>query len=300
MDRFAVFVDAGYLLAEGGKLCCGSWKRSDLTIDPREASRVIEDRANKRCDVPLLRIYWYDGARGGNPTGLHSEIAALPNVKLRLGRTDARGKQKGVDALIYRDLMTLARERAISDAFLLAGDEDLREGVKAAQDVGVRVNLVGVDSTQGGRNQSRELVNEADELLILTKEDISPFIECSPAVGQLSGKDSHPKLSGQRVDTGGETNDEDEISRNDLMPVAQVAASGFAAQWLSTASEDDIELLLGAEHSIPQPIENQLRAAVEKEIGGSWDEHERLRRAARGAFGLRVQQWASSRGEDEN
>lgn len=46
----------------------------------------------------------------------------LPYVKVRLGRL-IRGEQKGVDALIYRDLMTLARERAITCAYLLSGEQ---------------------------------------------------------------------------------------------------------------------------------------------------------------------------------
>ena len=45
-----------------------------------------------------------------------------------------------------------------SDFFLLAGDEDLREGVKEAQDQGVRVTLIGVSPVPGTRNQSPELV----------------------------------------------------------------------------------------------------------------------------------------------
>ena len=80
----------------------------------------------------------------------------MPNVKLRLGRINAKNQQKGVDALIYRDLTTLARERAICDAFLLAGDEDLREGVKAAQDMGVRVTLIGIDQNEPLRHTARE------------------------------------------------------------------------------------------------------------------------------------------------
>ena len=90
-------------------------------------------------------------------------------MKLRLGRLNTNNQQKGVDALIYRDLMTLASERAVTDAFLISGDEDLREGVKAAQDRGVRVVLVGIETTSGF-NQSRQgFVSEADELITLTK-----------------------------------------------------------------------------------------------------------------------------------
>ena len=68
-------------------------------------------------------------------------IAGLPRVKLRLGRLVARKggvEQKGVDSLIVHDLITLVHERAAATMFLLAGDEDLREGVAAAQHLGVQ------------------------------------------------------------------------------------------------------------------------------------------------------------------
>lgn len=72
--------------------------------------------------------------------------------------------------------MTLARERAVSDAFLVSGDEDLREGVRVAQDMGVRVTLLGIASVGQAFNQSRDLVHEADEVVELTKSQLAPFI----------------------------------------------------------------------------------------------------------------------------
>jgi uncharacterized LabA/DUF88 family protein len=62
--------------------------------------------------------------------------------------------------------MTLARERAIAEAFLLSGDEDLREGVTAAQDQGVRVTVVGIQPVSQHHNQSRELIQEADQVAL--------------------------------------------------------------------------------------------------------------------------------------
>ena len=45
-------------------------------------------------------------------------------------------------------------------------DEDLREGVKAAQDRGVRVTLIGIPAPSGF-NQSEELCWEVDDQLTL-------------------------------------------------------------------------------------------------------------------------------------
>ena len=122
-------------------------------------------------------------------------FAALPNVKLRLGRINVQGQQKGVDALIYRDLMTLSHERAIADAFLLSGDEDLREGVRTAQDQGVRVTVIGIATREESCNQSRELMYEADEVVTLTRDDIGPFFtpvtRPAPAAIQTDGTARH-------------------------------------------------------------------------------------------------------------
>lgn len=57
-------------------------------------------------------------------------------------------------------MITLARNRAMSDAVLLAGDEDLRVGVQQAQEFGVRVHLVGIRPARG--SQSTFLLQEAD------------------------------------------------------------------------------------------------------------------------------------------
>ena len=171
MDRCAVFVDAGYLYAEGGKLVGIGPSRRKVRLNALRASEFLAGLATEACHLPALRTYWYDGARERIPTAEHHAIADLPNVKLRLGRLNHRNQQKGVDALIYHDLMTLALERAISDAFLLSGDEDLREGVRAAQEIGIRVTLMGIPTPSGTRNQSRDLAREADEVIMLTKGD---------------------------------------------------------------------------------------------------------------------------------
>ena len=169
MDKSAIFVDAGYLLAAGGRLTCGTTSRAAFKCDYVGLTTKLASwvRAHNGGQLTCLRTYWYDGATNAVPTPDHEQIGGLPYVKVRLGRL-IRGEQKGVDALIYRDLMTLARERAISCAYLLSGDEDLREGVVAAQDMGVQVVLLGIPAST--TNQSAALIRESDEHVILPKE----------------------------------------------------------------------------------------------------------------------------------
>lgn len=158
MDRCGIFVDAGYLIAEGVKSYVSpAARRGDVEVVYQTLVERLCDRARKDCGLPVLRVYWYDGAVDGVPTTDQQAISALPDVKLRLGRLSG-GRQKGVDSLMYRDLSVLARERAIVTAYLLAGDEDLRQGVSSAQELGIHVTLWGI----GTVNQARTLMAEAD------------------------------------------------------------------------------------------------------------------------------------------
>ena len=184
MDRCADFVDAGYLFPYDGLLCHNTRKRGELALDEVQLLSWLCREAQAHSKVEVLRTYWYDGARSGIPTESQKSIAARPGVKLRLGRVNGAGQQKGVDALIYRDLITLAAERAITYAYLLSGDEDLREGVKAAQDRGVRVTLIGIPAPSGF-NQSEELCWEVDDQLTLYKSDLSGFLQLTPLDAEL-------------------------------------------------------------------------------------------------------------------
>ncbi len=71
-----------------------------------------------------------------------------------------------MDALIYRDVMSLARERAVERIYLFSGDEDLLEGVRDAQDMGVSVVLVAIAQGDGSLpTVARSLRREVDDVL---------------------------------------------------------------------------------------------------------------------------------------
>ena len=129
MDRVAVFVDAGYLFAQGSALLAGKrLSRSEVSLDHEAVIKALTDFACKVSGLPLLRIYWYDGTSTG-PTAQHLTLAHQADVKVRLGFVNSVGEQKGVDSLIVTDMINLARNRAVADAVLMSGDEDLRAGV---------------------------------------------------------------------------------------------------------------------------------------------------------------------------
>jgi len=176
MERVAVFVDAGHLFAAGSALLRSSPpKRNEIALDVEAAAAYFAATALAMTQLPLLRIYWYDGAL---PVGLTTDqqlLAAAPNVKLRLGVVNCHGEQKGVDARIITDLVALARDRAMADAVLVGGDEDLRIGIELAQERGVRVHLLSVANANASINLRRE-ADTVSELIA------SLFVQCFPFV----------------------------------------------------------------------------------------------------------------------
>ncbi len=179
MQRTAIFIDAGYVYSAGGLLCINSGKRALVGCVFDKLIDHLSQVAVASSGLPLLRGYWYDGSWGSIPTFEQSLIAELSNVKLRLGHLGMVGGrviQKGVDTILATDLMTLAQERAISTAFLVTGDEDIRPAVKAVQRLGVRVSLIGIEGrTPYEFTQGVKLVSEADENVMLDKATLQPF-----------------------------------------------------------------------------------------------------------------------------
>jgi hypothetical protein len=165
VDRYAIFVDVGYVVASVAELLAGSAERHLVSCDYGQLVRSLVDDAGRDSGMPLLRTYWYDASLSGQPEHDQNTVADLPGVRLRLGRL-VRGEQKGVDSRIVRDLIVLAHDRAMAAAYVAAGDEDICEGVAEAQDHGVRVTLLGVP----GVNQSRLLMQQADEHRVLAEE----------------------------------------------------------------------------------------------------------------------------------
>lgn len=190
MDRFAVFVDAGYLIGGGGLLCLGSRKRDQFDVDYAGLAAALERYGTEQTGLPHLRTYWYDAATNATPAPWHITVARLSGVKLRLGRLTEYG-QKGVDSLLVRDLITLATNRALATGILISGDEDLREGVREAQELGVRMHVVGVE--QSGIADA--LGQEADVVDHLHRELLAPYFIArstqvdARAVGRAFGED---------------------------------------------------------------------------------------------------------------
>ncbi|MCY3827689.1 MAG: NYN domain-containing protein [Rhodospirillaceae bacterium] len=180
--QIAVFVDAGYLYAQGSALLTGQKQRREtIRLSVKDVlKRLAEEAEQAAPGTRLLRIYWYDGLpRANRPTPEQNEISYASDVKLRLGMVNNQGQQKGVDSLIVTDLIELARNRAISDALILSGDEDIRIGVQVAQTFGVRLHLLGIKPASA--SQSPDLIQESDTHREWDKRTVSQWMEVNAA-----------------------------------------------------------------------------------------------------------------------
>jgi hypothetical protein len=156
--------------------------------------------------LDALRLYWYDASRDGIPTEPQKQIALTSGVKIRLGRISFNGEQKGVDLKIGLDLVNAARNRAASVAYLVSGGDDLAEAVEAAQELGMRVVLVGIENVDhrlGVLSVAEDIALRADAVLplpgLLVDETFARAIQQPPAAAAVApAPDSGPPASGPR------------------------------------------------------------------------------------------------------
>lgn len=182
MDRYAVFLDAGYFFAAGAHAVTGQQKTPRKQISLKSPGKAVESLcsiASKQTGLQLLRLYWYDAAAGSRPSLEQSNLAMLPGVKLRLGVLNNIGEQKGVDSLIVTDLIELARNKGISDAVIVSGDEDLRVAVQVVQSFGVRAHLLAAGDPKN--NVSASLQMECDSVDSLPDNWFSEHLVVTPA-----------------------------------------------------------------------------------------------------------------------
>ena len=96
--QIAVFVDAGYVYAQGSTLLKGQKLRREA-IRLAEAQVLEQLAQTARAVAPnsrLLRIYWYDGLLRSNRPSLEQDlIGQSPDVKLRSVLSTAEGSKKG-------------------------------------------------------------------------------------------------------------------------------------------------------------------------------------------------------------
>ena len=141
MDRCALFVDAGYALADGALAVHGTRHRDSVTWDYAGLLKLFAGLSRDRTGLPVLRCYWYEATDDSRRTAEHDALADIPGLKLRLGKVRP-GRREGVETEIRRDLTALARNKAVSDVIIVSAEEDLAQVISDVQDQGLRVALV--------------------------------------------------------------------------------------------------------------------------------------------------------------
>src|SRR5690606_23798629 len=182
VDRCALFVDAGYLLADAAMAVHGTRHRESVSWDYPGLLQLISGLARERTGLPLLRCYWYEATIEGRRTPDHDVLADIPGLKLRLSRIRP-GRREGVDARAHRDLMTLARNNAICAAGVVSGDEDLTQVICDAQDLGVRLTVVHI-AAEGSWAASRSLRQECDDLIELSAGNLRSYVSLVSGVAE--------------------------------------------------------------------------------------------------------------------
>ncbi len=199
MAQFAAFIDYGFLDAAGATAL--SVKKRAIKPNARGCIEWLRSIGEQLPAKPtFLRAYWYDAAfdpadpRYPGQRRYFDAIGSTPGISLRLGHLRERPppwhyplkktlerfdvdieefekhfpfrpemSQKGVDTLITLDMVRLAQRRAYDIGILIAGDRDLAEPVRAAQDEGRRI-ILAVPHQAGVAPELRQL---ADDVLTL-------------------------------------------------------------------------------------------------------------------------------------
>src|SRR5262245_33771140 len=177
----------------------GTRNRDSVSWDYASVLRVLKNVARDHTGLPLLRCYWYEATVDGRRSAEHETVADLPGVKLRLGRMRP-GHREGVESEIHRDLTTLARNRAISDALVVSAEEDLAQVIAEVQDLGIRVVLVHIGAP--GWTASAVLRQECDDIVEIGEAHLRPSVELVVGAEPVSEEERRAAYAGRAPANG--------------------------------------------------------------------------------------------------
>src|ERR1700759_1394711 len=175
VGRCALFVDASYGLGDGARAVQGPRRAESVSWDYEGLLQLLSSRARDRSGLPVLRCYWYEATVDGRRTAEQDTLADVPGIKLRVAKIRP-GRREGVETEIHRDLTTLARNNAISDALVVSAEEDLAQVIADVQDLGMRVTLVHI-AVDGNWTISRTLRQESDDIIEISGDHLRPYVE---------------------------------------------------------------------------------------------------------------------------
>ncbi|WP_422758857.1 NYN domain-containing protein [Paenarthrobacter sp. C1] len=321
VSQRAIFVDAGFLLAIGGTQVVGTSLRSAFRVDYQKLIEGILNCTEAHSGIDVLRTYWYDASKDALFTDQHKQIGLLPGVKVRLGRISFNGEQKGVDLKLGLDLVGVARNRAASVAYLVSGDDDLAEAVEEAQDLGMKVVLVGVaDSGHrlGVMSVAEHLALRVDSIITLPAELIASCFtrivqeaprpaaalpaatpghlpRPVPKPGIPMGKPSSPSRPAPHLGVRYQSSEPSLvyssggsgtsiITEESPLDVAQEVGESVASSWYGSITQGELNELLADRPILPVEIDRVLLKDCAQRIGEYKTDLQGVRKALRLAF----------------
>ncbi|HYK33275.1 MAG TPA: hypothetical protein VEV63_15000 [Streptosporangiaceae bacterium] len=189
MDRCALFVDAGYALADGAMAVHGTRRRDSVSWDHAGLLKLLAGLARDRTGLPVLRCYWYETAAEGRRTAEHDALAEMPGLKLRLVNA-LPGRREGIESQLRRDLVTLAKSGAISDAFIASANEHIAEIVAEVQDLGLRVVILHIASDSGW-TIPLPLRQECDDIVEISSVHLRSYVDLIKGVESVGTDESY-------------------------------------------------------------------------------------------------------------
>jgi hypothetical protein len=153
----------------------GTRRGESVSWDYEGLLQLLSSLARERSGLPVLRCYWYEATVDGRRTAEQDALADVPGIKLRVAKIRP-GRREGVETEIHRDLTTLARNNAISDALVVSAEEDLAQVIADVQDLGMRVTLVHI-AVDGNWTISRSLRQESDDIIEIGGDHLRPYVE---------------------------------------------------------------------------------------------------------------------------
>ena len=153
----------------------GTRRADSVSWDYEGLLQLLSSLARERSGLPVLRCYWYEATVDGRRTAEQDALADVPGIKLRVAKIRP-GRREGVETEIHRDLTTLARNNAISDALVVSAEEDLAQVIADVQDLGMRVTLVHI-AVDGNWTISRALRQESDDIIEISGDHLRPYVE---------------------------------------------------------------------------------------------------------------------------
>ncbi len=166
----------------------GTRRGESVSWDYEGLLQLLSSLARERSGLPVLRCYWYEATVDGRRTAEQDALADVPGVKLRVAKIRP-GRREGVETEIHRDLTTLARNNAISDALVISAEEDLAQVIADVQDLGLRVTLVHI-AVDGNWTISRALRQESDDILEIGGEQLRPYVELIAGAEPVHGDEA--------------------------------------------------------------------------------------------------------------